>query len=156
MANEKELSTNMTTITNMNESFRKYKSLGIGTGGYWMGWDTRGNVGREELTERILNSIKCGRPFNNHIANEWGKVDDLPTIWFFSECRNTILSMKNWRRSNWKTREAEEKNDLNENENKKWSHFPITIESMLKDPTLVRPKRQADGTYKIPKSYMKG
>jgi len=156
MANETELSTGKTTIQNMNEAFRKFKSLGIGTGGFWMPWDTHGNVGREELTERLLNSLRCGRPFNNRQQNIVGEIELLPTVWFFSECRNTIDSMKNWRRSNWKTREAEEKNDLNENENKKWSHFPITIESMLKDPSLVRPKKQADMTYKIPKSYMKG
>lgn len=139
LANSKQVNTNFTTVEDMNRFFYEFKKEGICTGGYWQGWDTKGGRGREEFTKRLLNSIKVGKPFNNKVITGEGsdqRTAVLPTIWIANNCSHLIESMKNWRLEEWGSREMLSRNDPKEVAQKKWSHFPVTVESMLKNPSI--------------------
>ena len=139
LANSKQVNTNMSTVEDMNRYFRQFKIDGTGTGGHWQGWDTKGNRGREELTKRFLNSLKVGKPFNNKVITTNGglsRTEILPTIWITDNCRQLIESLKNWRLEEWGNRDMLSKNDPKEKPQQKFSHFPITVESMLKNPII--------------------
>jgi hypothetical protein len=153
LSQEKKEVTNRSTVEDMNDFFRELRNNKIGTGGYWQSWDTHGNRGREELIKRLMNSLKCKKPFNNKIA-KWGKDEYLPTIWITDNCKFVIESMKNWRKDDWATREMLAKNDAKEKEQVKWSHFPITIECLLKSPVVSNSVRKnIDSSPLRPKHY---
>ena len=143
LANIKQGSTNLTTIEDLNRFFNEFKKEGICTGGYWQAWETKGTRGREELTRRFKNSIRVGKPFNNKVVvDEWGmsKTMQLPTIWIMDNCRQTIESLKNWRLEEWASREMLSRNDPKEIPQQKYSHFPITLECLLKHPLVSNSK----------------
>lgn len=156
LANQIQLNTNFTTVEDMNRIFLALKSEGRGTGGFWQPWDTKGTIGREQLTLRLLNSLKVGRPFNN-TAVEDGRTVNLPTIWFFDNCRHVIESMQNWRYPDYKTASSRQANDDNEKPQQKHSHFPITIECLLKLPDVSMESMHVNDMPVIrPKHYMTG
>jgi phage terminase large subunit-like protein len=139
LANAKQSNTNLSTIEDLNRYFRSFKQDQIGTGAYWQPWDTKGNRGREELTKRLKNSLKVGKPFNNRVIvgdRSYDRTQLLPTIWFTDNCKNTIESLKNWRKEEWGTRDMLNRNDPKEADQQKWSHFPITVECLLKNPII--------------------
>jgi hypothetical protein len=135
LANQTQVNTNTTTVDDLNRYFRAFKAQGEGSGGYWQPWDTKGTRGREEVTKRLINSAKVGRPFNNEVTENGRKVF-LPTIWYFDRCSVTIESMKNWRYEKWESRNSEMRNDEKETVQQKWSHHPISIECLLKSPIV--------------------
>ena len=160
LANTKQVNTNFTTIEDLNRYFSTFRKDGLGLGAHWMSWDTKGGRGREEFTKRLLNSIRVGKPFNNKVIvgdGNLARTQLLPTIWISNNCKHLIESMKNWRREEWGSRDMLSRNDPKETEQKKWSHFPITVESMLKSPIIsnarwgtldrepVQPKRYLTG-----------
>lgn len=138
LAEQTQLNTGFTTVDDLNRLFREFANEGRGSGGYWTTWDTKGTVGREEMTKRLLNSRKVGVPFNNTIQEDRRSVT-LPTIWFLDDCRRTIEAMSKWRYEEWETRASEQRNDEKEKPQQKFSHFPIAIECGLKDPFISRP-----------------
>ena len=156
-ANIKQVSTNLTTVEDLNRYFHELKNQIKGfQGGYWEGWDTKGTRGREELTKRLLNSIKVGKPNSNRVL-ENGYAVTLPTIWFLDNCKYTIEAMKSWRREDWKSREMLMSNEPKEKPQEKWSHFPITIECLLKDPALSNARwGSLTGASTRPKHYLTG
>ena len=160
LANAKQSNTNLTTVEDMNRYFNQFKKDDIGTGGYWQGWDTKGGRGREEFTKRLLNSLKVGKPFNNKVITGEGSMQRtqlLPTIWITDNCRHTIEAMKNWRLEEWASRDMLHRNDPKEVSQKKWSHFPITIESMLKNPVISNARwGSMDSSPLKPKHYYEG
>jgi len=135
LAKEKQINTNLSTVEDLNRYFYEFKKQGLCTGGYFQSWDTKGTRGREELTARLINSTKVGKPFNNKVIED-GRTVFLPTIWFTENCRGIIESMKNWRLEEWKSREALFEKDAKESPTVRWSHFPITIECLLKNPMI--------------------
>jgi hypothetical protein len=157
-AAKKQNSTNMSTIDDLNRYFMEFRNQRICKGAHWQSWDTHGSRGREELTKRLLNSIKVGTPFNNKVIED-GRTKNLPTIWFTDNCKNVIESMKNWRYEEWASRETMSKNDPKERPQMRFSHFPLAIECLLKSPVLTnshfgsydsrpaQPKHYARGTY---------
>jgi hypothetical protein len=156
LAQEKKQESNRSTVEDMNEFFRELRKNDIGTGGYWQSWDTHGVRGREELIKRILNSVEVGKPFMNKIQ-KWGHDQYLPTIWFTNNCHLIIESMKNWRMDDWATREMLTKNDAKEKEQARWSHFPITIECLLKNPIVSNSRwGSGDSSPLRPKLYAVG
>lgn len=142
-ASVKQTNTNMTTVEDLNRFFADFRKEGWCVGGYWQPWDTHGGRGREELTKRIINSVKVGKPFNNKVVVD-GRTVQLPTVWFTDNCRNTIECMKSWRLEDWSSREQLHRNDPKEKAQMRWSHFPITIESMLKNPLVSNARWQTD------------
>ena len=145
LAQQTQVNTNMTTIQDLNRYFQEFRSQGQGTGAYWQSWDTKGTRGREEMTKRLINASKCGAPFNNEVVTN-GKKQTLPTVWFFSDCRQTIEAMKQWRYEDWGTRGAEQTHDAKEKPQGKWSHFPVAIECLLKSPVISMPRFSDRGT----------
>jgi len=155
-ASNRQPNTNLTTIDDLNRYFKEFRDREICSGGSWQGWDTHGGRGREELTKRLINSVKVGKPFNNKVVME-GRAVFLPTIWIFQNCKNVIESMKNWRLEQWASRESLAKNDPREKSQMRWSHFPICIECLLKSPLLSLAKwGNLCGTPLRPKMYATG
>ena len=132
LANTKQSNTNRTTIQDLNDALRTLKNQDRGTGGYFIPWDTKGTRGREEFTKRLINAQRVGRPFNNTVE-ENGHKSQLPTIWFLDDVKVTIDCMRQWRYEQWESRGAEQRNDEKEKPQQKHSHWPICIESMLKE-----------------------
>ncbi len=126
-----QLKPNWTTLDDLNESFRRLKKAGIGTGGYWEVWDTKSERGRDNIKLRLKNSLIAGKPFQNG-----GK----PTIWIFSRCKNVATSFKNWRYSEYANTSANASKESRNEVEQKHSHFPMAIEGLLKDIRL-RPRR---------------
>jgi hypothetical protein len=154
LACTRQVNTNTTTVEDLNRYFRQFRLEGRGTGAYWQGWDTKGTRGREELTRRLINSIRVGKPFNNKVVDN-GRTSLLPTVWFFDSCRPTIESLKNWRYDTWDSREALQRNEEKEKPAQKWSHFPMVIECVLKNPIIATPRFQDTHTDIKPKNYYK-
>ena len=136
LADTTQSNTGYTTVQDLNRLFREFASEGRGTGGQWTTWDTKGTIGREEFTKRLLNARKVGVPFNNNSAEKYQK--QLPTIWFLDECRHTIEAMGKWRFEQWSP-SAAQRNDEKEKTEGKYSHYPIAIECALKDTWISRP-----------------
>jgi hypothetical protein len=131
------------------DPYAQLKRDGIGSGGYWTPWDTKSSKGLEDFRGRLSNSMRVGRPFNNEIVENNQKVL-LPTIWFSNACPVVIESMKKWKWAEWGDRDKLVSNDpkgnkLGERE-QRYSHFPITIECLLKCPELAmaRFRNEAD------------
>jgi len=141
--------TGSTTLEDVNRYFHEFKREGIGTGGYWQTWDSKATVGRERLKERLRNSKIVGKPFNNKIHKDQREVC-LPTIWFLSNCRETIASMKNWRWEEWAHRDQLLVKDLKDKPEGRWSHFPIALECLLKHPGFNRGKYAGSSVPKQP------
>lgn len=128
LAHIKQSNTGFSTIDDLNRSFRSLKLDGKCTGAWWRPWDTKSTRGREEFKKRLKNSLTVGVPFNNKTIN-----GQLPTIWFFNTCRQTIDSMKQWRYDEWASRDQEEVREMKDKPIERYSHFPITIECLLKE-----------------------
>lgn len=126
----KSINTSTSPVQELNRIFFKLKQEGICSGAYWRSFDTISDTGREEIRKRLKGSIQCGRPFNN---NEGA----IPTIWFFSTCRYTIESMKNWSYETWKNRDKLLEKDLKEKPQQKYSHFCTALEGAMKEKALV-------------------
>jgi hypothetical protein len=132
LAAQTQTNTGMSTLMDVNRIFPELKRDGLGTGGYWTTWDTKSTRGREEVRKRINNSRKCGSPFNNRqIVN--GREIYLPTIWIFSNCRETIDSLKNWRLEAWSDRSKLETKDPKETPMQRYSHICTAIECLFKE-----------------------
>jgi len=124
--------TGVSTIDDLNRIFSELKRDNIGTGGYWSSWDSKSTRGREEVKKRLKNSRLCGTPFNNKQMVD-GRLQWLPTMWIFSDCRVTIDSLKNWRYDEWANRSALETKDPKETPMQKNSHICTAIECLFKE-----------------------
>ena len=127
-----QIKPNWTVLDDFNESFSRLKKAGIGTGGLWEVWDTKSERGRDNIKMRLKNSIICGKPFNNTQLKD-GKTIVLPTIWFFSKCKNFIQSMKSWRYAEWANISSNQSKEDKNTPEQKWSHFCMVLEGILKD-----------------------
>jgi len=130
----------ITVLDDINREFYTLKKEGIGTGGYWQTWDTKGEKGRDEIKKRLMNSVKVGRPFNNR-TTEHGKTIFLPTIWIVDSCKTAAKHMRMWR---WEEFVAEKDRIQRGEKNKpqeKWSHFNMVFEAIFKHPAF-KPRRE--------------
>jgi hypothetical protein len=138
-----QIKPNWTVLDDFNEAFMRLKKAGVGTGGLWEAWDTKSERGRDAIKVRLKNSIICGKPFSN-VQMKDGKRVELPTIWFFSKCKNMIASMRSWSYEEWANIGSNQAKEDKNTPQQKWSHFPMTIEALLKDvrfkPPQARPK----------------
>ena len=97
----------------------------------WSGWDTKSQVGRDEIKKRLKNSIICVKPFSNKVTRN-GKEEYLPTIWVLDNCHEFRKSLKNWRLEEWANVAANQTKDQKETPQQKHSHFCMVIEGLLK------------------------
>ncbi len=127
-----QVNTGQTCLDDLNRAFHEFKREGLGSGGYWQTWDTKNLRGRDIVKERLQNSRKIGKPFNNRIVKD-GVESYLPTLWVLDNCIHTNYGFRNWRQEQWASRESlitkEEKNKAQD----KYSHFPITYECIFKN-----------------------
>ena len=147
LAQDKQGNTGMSPLEDLNGYFHDFKKDGLGTGAYWTSWDTKSVKGLDEFRKRLHNSKICGRPFNNTQVID-GKKLRLPTIWFSRDCEKVVESMKKWKWQDWKSRESlienDPKGDRITERQQKFSHFPITIECLLKCPEVVRARFRSE------------
>jgi hypothetical protein len=126
----------------MNRLFLEMKREGLCTGAYWKSWDTKSTKGQDEIRKRLKNARICGRPFSNKLV-ENGKVTILPTLWIADHCKMTAQSLKNWRRDEYRDKNALVNNDQKEKGTQKWSHYCMTIEAAFKHPAFTPPNPDA-------------
>jgi phage terminase large subunit-like protein len=125
----------ITVLDDINRAFHEFKQEGIGTGGYWQTWDTKGEKGRDEIRKRLKNSLHVGKPFNNTIVKD-GRKEYLPTLWVLNNCKQTAQSMRQWRWEEWsdpKSRNTKEQKNV---PMQKWSHLMMCIEALFKHPAF--------------------
>jgi len=145
LAEATQTNTGTTTVQDLNDAFLDLSREGICQRKFWETWDTKGTRGREVVRERLNNSVKCQRPFNNLIQDERGKRY-LPTLWISNRCPETARSLKQWRLESWARAYNNTEKDRKETPAQKWSHYCTAIEALFKDirvkpPQLNRPVR---------------
>jgi hypothetical protein len=150
LANKTQSNTGLTVIDDMNRAFSMYKKEGLGTGGYWQGWDTKSTRGRDEIRKRLMNSMKVGKPFNNKVIGKHGEKKYLPTLWILDNCKLMARSMRNWRLEEWANNSINSTKDKKEIPQQKWSHMNMPVEAFFKHPAC---KPKMGGWHKEERSY---
>lgn len=135
LATKVQCNTGLSVVDDLNRMFREFSREGLGTGGYWRGWDTKSQRGRDLIKERLKNSRLVGKPFCNN---------GLPTIWFLNNCKQILQSMKSWRWEEYGNSDALVTKDEKDKPQQKWSHFPMTLEAILKEGSF-KPKNIHEG-----------
>jgi hypothetical protein len=102
-------------------------------------WDTKSERGRDAIKARLKNSIIVGKPFNN-VQTKDGQRVVLPTIWFFSGCKNFVNSFKTWRYNENANTGASQSKEAPNTPAQKHSHFPMVVEGILKDARFRAPR----------------
>lgn len=150
LANKKQANTLFSTTDDLNRYFNQIlQERGIGTPAWWEGWDTKGKKGRDEISKRFKNSVRCGRPFNN-VVKEHGKTRRLPTLWISNKCPRFNKSLINWTYGEYVTTNTKAVNDPKDVPQQKNSHDCMVLEALAKDARLLyaahminNPPRQA-------------
>lgn len=135
LANQIQTNTGFTTIQDLNRYFSDFKKEDIGTGGYWLPWDTKSIRGREQLRLRLKNSNRCGKPYNNLVSTVKGPKH-LPTIWILDSCPQSAQYLRMWRHEENKGRDDAATKDDKETVSQKWSHYPMVVEGILKEQSF--------------------
>lgn len=131
LASTVQSNTGTSVVEDINRNFYRLKKEGVGTGGFWTTWDTKSTKGTDEIRKRLRNSVICGTPFNNAQKIN-GETGYLPTLWILDNCKQTAMSLKNWRRKEYENKEMLVNNDQPDRANTKWSHFVMCLEGILK------------------------
>jgi len=151
LASKIQPNTGISSLEDMNRIMAAYRKEGLGTGGYWTVWDTKSQKGRDEIRKRLMNAAKVGHPFANEVQIE-GHKQYLPTIWVLDNCKQTIQSLKNWRREEWAGRSGSVGKEEKETPQQKWSHFCTMLEGLLKRQEVFQARFQSGNQRpKIPK-----
>ena len=137
LANKKQANTGRSVTDDINIYFNQIKQdTGLGTPAYWEGWDTKGTTGRDEISKRFKNSVKCGVPFNN-LIKERGLIRRLPTLWICNICPKTHQSIISWRFGEYVTATTKATNDPKRVPQSKFSHDNMVLEGLAKDFRLI-------------------
>jgi hypothetical protein len=155
LAAETQTNTGTTTVEDLNTVFHELKKEGVGTGGWWETWDTKGTRGREVVRERLKNAKQCKHPFNNKVSNQ-GITRYLPTLWISTRCPQTARSLKQWRLESWARSAANVNKDRKETPAQKWSHFCTALEALFKDKRVRPPLIGYKAPQKTQHQYFQG
>jgi len=131
LAKQIQVNTGYSTMDDLNRIFSMLYREGKCMPCSWQPWDTKSQVGRDEIKKRLKNSIAVGKPFSNRTERS-GKEEYLPTIWILDYCVNFSRSLKNWRLEEWANNTTNQAKDSKETPQQKWSHFCMVIEGLLK------------------------
>ena len=158
LAQEKQPNTGTSPCEDLNIHFNTLMREGLGTGAYWQSADTKNERGIDEFRKRLANSLRAGKPMNNRNPNlAPGEPLWLPTIWISDRCKETIESLKNWRREEWADRNSKLTKDEKDKPQQKYSHFCHAIEYLLKRDEISRAIWKPYGGEPIrPKHYFSG
>jgi hypothetical protein len=77
----------------------------------------------------------------------------LPTIWFFKNCKYTIPSFENWRKKENVNKDVLIFEEEKEKGGSRWSHHPISVECILKRPEASMAKFGGVGTQRETPRY---
>jgi len=137
LATKKQPNTGYSVVEDLNREFHRLKEDDrIGTGAYFCGWDTKGTLGRDEISARFKNARKCQAPFNNAIRDR-GIVRHLPTLWVCDTAPNFHRSLLNWCYGEWGTAGSRAVNDPKPVPQQKNSHDPMVLEAFAKDSRII-------------------
>ena len=137
LANKKQANTLFSTTDDLNRHFNQiHQDMGIGTPTYWEGWDTKGTTGRDEISRRFKNAVRCGKPFNNTVK-ERGRIQRLPTMWVMNTCPRFNKSIINWSFGEYVTSATKAVNDPKPMPQNRWSHDNMVMECLAKSPILL-------------------
>jgi hypothetical protein len=158
LGKDKQPNTGTSPMEDMNVYATTFKREGLGTGAYWQSWDTKNERGMDEFRKRLANSLRVGKPFNNKNPNVGpGEAPWLPTIWILNRCKICNESLKNWRREEWLDRNSKLTKDEKDKPQQKHSHFPRTIECLLKRDEVSKARFVSFASKPIrPKHYLTG
>ncbi len=132
LASEKQTNTNTSTTEDINRILRDNGKLAYDKDSPFESWDDKTTKGEDKVRERLINSKTCGKPFNN-MKKVYGVEKNIPTLWILDNCRQTALSLKNWKMESWLERDSIVTKDPKDKKENKWSHFNKCIEAILKD-----------------------
>jgi len=128
----------VTVLDDLNRVFHELKREGIGCGGFWQTWDTKGEKGRDEIRMRLKNAKRVGVPFNNKVVED-GREKRLPTIWVLDTARTSAQWMKQWRWEEWANARDRSIKDQKNVPQQKYSHLNMVYEAIFKHPAF-RPR----------------
>lgn len=131
---------NVTVLDDLNRLFYTFKRDDIGTGAYWIPWDTHGERGRDAIHERLNNAKKCKHPYNNKVKGEDGITRYLPTLWILNTCPAAAKHMKSWRWEQWSDAKSIKTKEEKNKPEQRWSHFNMVWEAIFKRPEF-KPRR---------------
>jgi hypothetical protein len=133
LANKKQANTLFSTTDDLNRYFDEIRrNEGRGTPAYWQGWDTKGTSGRNQVSMRFKNSVRCGKPFNN-VVKKHGVVSYLPTLWICDTVPKFHKSLLTWRYGEYVTSATKMVNDPKPIPQQRHSHDCMVVECLLKD-----------------------
>lgn len=139
----------LSVLDDLNRVFYDLKADGIGRGGYWHTWDTKGEKGRDEIRMRLKNAKRVGKPFNNKVIEDGHEVT-IPTLWVLSHCKTSQQCLKQWRWAEWaKASDRSSKDDKNTPQ-QKFSHMNMVWEAIFKSPAF-RPRVLSHGRRERPR-----
>lgn len=133
LANKKQPNTLFSAVDDLNRYFSLMReNEGLGTPAYWQGWDTKGTTGRNDISMRFKNAVRCGKPFNNKIRKN-AKTEALPTLWICDSAPRFHQSIMNWRYGEYVTTATKMVNDPKNEPQQKNSHDCMCLEGLAKD-----------------------
>jgi len=133
LANKKQANSGFSTTDDMNRHFHEMRrTSGIGAQCFWEGWNTKGTTGRDNVSLRFKNAVRCGKPFNNKVR-EAGRVSYLPTLWICDTAPKFHHSIMNWRYGEYVTSTTRAVNDPKNVPMQKNSHDCCVLEALFKD-----------------------
>jgi phage terminase large subunit-like protein len=125
----------ISVLEDLNRIFYELKKEGVGTGGYWQTWDTKGEKGRDEIRKRLKNAKQVGQPFNNIVMKN-GIETRLPTLWMLNHCGTSRQHMKQWRWDEWADPTSRNTKDAKNSPQQKFSHMNMVWEAIFKHPAF--------------------
>jgi hypothetical protein len=136
LANKRQANTSKTVVEDINEYMRILRASGdISIYTPFDTWDTKSQVGLDEMRMRLNNALLVKKPFNNLVRIN-GKEQRIPTMWVTDNCRVTIESLSQWRKEEWASRTALLTKDSKDKAQERWSHFPRVIDGIFKSPVF--------------------
>lgn len=125
----------VSVLMDLNRVMYDLKREGIGSGGEFRSWDTKGEKGRDEIKVRLKNSLECERPFNNKRIKD-GVTEYLPTLWILDDCKLAAEFMRNWRWEEWANTNIGMQKEAKNTPEQKWSHMNMVFEAIFKHPAF--------------------
>jgi len=144
LAAEKQPNTGTSPLEDLNRIFWQFKKSEKCAGAYWASWDTKSLKGRDDIKQRLKNSLLCGKPFNNN---------GLPTLWVLDTCPVADEYMRKWRWKEWTNRAMLETNDEKNEAEQKYSHMNMVWEAILKHPGFKVGRGRSIGNYPHRNTY---
>jgi len=131
LAAVKQPNTLFSVVDDLNRYFDELRAPAL-----WETWDTKGAKGRDEVSKRFKNAVRCGKPFNNKVI-EKGIVKYLPTLWICNTCPKFHKSILSWRYKEHVATATKMVKDAHTGPQERNSHDNMCLECLAKDHRLL-------------------